>query len=245
MMDETFAMLDLETTGQKAGCRVLTAGLVFAIPRQGIISENYWRIRLPEQFDMGLDDDASTIKWWREEAGEEARTEAWGDGEDRIALPFVLAGISQAMQMWNHKSVWCHGVGFDFNILEAAYVKAGLRHMIPWHFRQLNDTRSIYKLTGVSPAKVPGQYHKALDDARNQSLALIEALKLLASQGLATLQPALPDELRTPEATPSTLEEVTQRLTEAKLAEDSEELEAGTFAESPPVVAAEAPKTEA
>ena len=73
--------------------------------------------------------------------------------------------------------IWAHGASFDPPILESAYL--AFKAKAPWKYSALRDTRTIYELANYYPDRTKGTHHNALDDAKNQALAVIEAHKRL------------------------------------------------------------------
>ena len=73
-------MIDIETTGQKPGCKVLSLG-AFGFNKDGKQCEFYVRFAIDKQRLAGLTDDHSTIAWWNRQA-KATRDEAFGGTTD-------------------------------------------------------------------------------------------------------------------------------------------------------------------
>ena len=72
-------MIDLETTGTRPGCRVLSIG-AFGFSKDGQQVQFYRRLRIAEQAYKGLVDEPATLEWWRKQAAD-VRDEAFS-GQD-------------------------------------------------------------------------------------------------------------------------------------------------------------------
>lgn len=165
-------MIDLETMGVSAGCAIMSIGAVEFDPDSQTLGRTFYRvIDLQSCLDAGLRIDARTLYWWMEQSNQ-AREALSKDKE-----PF--RDVLEAFTRWLDPTtlIWSHGLTFDLPVLQAAYEKAGL--VTPWKFRNARDTRTIFDLSGVKMGVGAGTYHNALDDARNQADAVIEAYQKL------------------------------------------------------------------
>lgn len=139
--------------------------------------------------------DPKTVQWWSEQS-EEARAALTKDVVDLdegligfgIWLNYVLMvhhGFAKpGFDPHTHLRIWAHGPTFDVSLLGHVYTVCGAP--IPWHYRAPRDTRTILEAAGMDPVYgIPknGTWHNALDDAKNQALAVIEAYGKL---GLST-----------------------------------------------------------
>jgi len=167
-------MVDIETTGTKPGCKVLSIG-AFGFDKDGNQVQFYKRISPSLQELIGLTDDVSTLEWWSKQP-EEAKQEAFGGTESpkEVAASFFEF-------FWNNFStlkgsffsVWCCGLDFDFPILSEFLKKSGQPTPIPWPFWTQCDYRTIknvfqeIKMHEGNVAK-----HNALEDAKAQMRGL-------------------------------------------------------------------------
>lgn len=135
--------------------------------------------------------DPQTVQWWSKQSDEAQAAFA-----DPVDLREALAAFTrwyaaldlQDVNNGNHGiRLWSHGPGFDPPILAAAYRAVGLP--VPWHYRALRDTRTIFDLAGIEdhsvwlnahpgPMQVP---HHALDDAICQARGVCGAMARIGS----------------------------------------------------------------
>jgi hypothetical protein len=168
-------MADTETLGQKPGCVILSIGAVTFDPFNPHAEQYTFerKIDIASQLLLGLNIEPETLKWWREQ-----------DEEAKAALLGVTHQIKHVMgdfQVWCRNQqvdrIWCQGATFDAPILEHAFKLCDLE--VPWRFRMVRDTRTIYDLFDVDITTMPrvGVYHNALDDARFQVNAIHESIQ--------------------------------------------------------------------
>lgn len=75
-------MIDIETSGNKPGCKVLSLG-AFGFDKDGNQVEFYRRFDIKSHIAQGLEDDVGTMMWWNQQ-GKEAFEEAFGGDTDPI-----------------------------------------------------------------------------------------------------------------------------------------------------------------
>ena len=68
-------MINIETTGQKPGCKVLSLG-AYGFDKDGFPTEFYKRFSIAKQDAADLDDDQDTMAWWFKQ-GQDAMQEAF------------------------------------------------------------------------------------------------------------------------------------------------------------------------
>jgi DNA polymerase III epsilon subunit-like protein len=171
-------MLDLETLGTVPGCVVLSIGAVEFDPSDGLGAEFHAAISVDDcGMDYGLTVDPLTEQWW-ERQSKEARDAAFGGS---CVLREALAQFDAFYLGAETTCLWGHGASFDAPVLAAAYAAIGWKE--PWAYNATRCTRTLYEAAGVDP-KAPefqvGTQHNALDDAKAQALAAIEAMRRLA-----------------------------------------------------------------
>lgn len=165
--------LDIETLGTRVGSVVLSCALV----RFEDHASTTLNLNIHEQMDLGLQVDPKTHEWWGTQ-----RPDAWARAIENpyslsVALPYFSDWISKAVG-GRPMRLWCHGGAFDAPLLQEVYRVAGLP--IPWHYRDVRDTRTLYDLAAVDLADYSsGMAHCALDDALCQTRAAQEALRRL------------------------------------------------------------------
>ena len=170
-------LVDLETMGNSSYAAIVAIGAVKFDPYSSELNpdeEFYTLVDLESSMRIGLQPDASTIKWWLAQndtaRAELTKTEGPADIYD------ALSDFTQ----WYKKAerFWCHGATFDAVILGNAYqllsaVKA------PWNHRDVRDTRTLFEVAGMAKTKQGGVEHHALDDARRHALDIQAAYRKL------------------------------------------------------------------
>jgi hypothetical protein len=177
----TDVVLDLETMGKTAGCAIVQIGAVaFDRFKQEIVAEIDIPIDLASCQSAGLTIDAGTVLWWLWQSD---------DARHRIATATrhsIAEGLSlyrSWLQDWcdKHTRIWSHSPSFDAVILGAAYTKLGW--VIPWHYRQERCSRTLLDIADVALSDHrQGVMHSALDDARTQAKAVMQAWRNLAER---------------------------------------------------------------
>lgn len=165
-------MIDIETTGQRVGCKVLSLG-AFGFNKDGQQVDFYKRFNATVQADEGLVDDDSTMEWWNRQ-DPATRAEAFGG----TTMP--AAGIGEFKHwFYEHFStgkydrfrVWSCGLDFDFPILQEFFRRFGFT--FPWKFWEQRDYRTIKKEHPIIEADEGNvAKHTALEDAKAQMRGL-------------------------------------------------------------------------
>lgn len=180
-MREINVMIDLETTGIKPGCCVLSIGATtFSGPeyRRGEESLFYQQALHEDQYGKGLVDAESTMAWWAQQS-DEARQEAF-KSENAVELGLALsrfAGYLECLGKSKDIYVWGNAASFDLKILEHAYHACGLS--VPWYFRNERCYRTLESLYGnrVPKRDFKGVRHNALADAVYQAERACDLLR--------------------------------------------------------------------
>lgn len=161
-------MVDLETLGRRAGCKVLSIGAVVFGP-SGLGAEFYSRILRAEQGD--LHEDPDTIQWWADQKGG-AKAELFGSDEGKVLLAQSLKDFNTwlenvAAQGNVELSVWGNGADFDNAILQSCFAEMG--QAPGWLFWNNRCYRTLKGLAPTVKLVRQGTYHNALDDAKSQA----------------------------------------------------------------------------
>lgn len=172
-------MLDIETLGVRPGFVVLSAAFV----RFEDMASTALVMDHVDQTALGLEMDPATVEWWQQQSPE-ARAAA-------IANPVPLRAALDHFAAWlawagagRETFIWCHGASFDAPMMQEVYRRAGVP--CPWSFRNVRDTRTLFDLSGVDLRNYnEGTAHNALDDARAQTRAAVDALRVLAERRAA------------------------------------------------------------
>ncbi len=165
-------MIDIETTGQKPGCKVLSLG-TFGFDKDGNQVEFYRRFAIEPQAEVGLTDDQSTMQWW-ERQDPAARAEAFGGTTDPATgldefKQWFLENFSTSK--YDNFRVWCCGLDFDFPILQ--HFMRSFGYSFPWMFWTQYDYRTIKNLFPAIKADEGNiAKHTALEDAKAQMRGL-------------------------------------------------------------------------
>lgn len=180
----THIMLDLETLGTKPGCVIASVGAC-AFDMDGVEPNGYRsfynKVDIRSSLSRMLTIDAGTVAWWMAQSAE-AR-EIFNSSEC-LSLEQTLYDFVDWCSLANEPEKVPNDRG---PILQEAYDRWGNHHGdfipryhgTPWKFYNVRDTRTLYALAEVSPDRVKGTHHNALDDAKAQALAVIEGYKKL------------------------------------------------------------------
>lgn len=161
-------MIDLETLSVKQNGVFISVGACRFDPDSGEIGDKFYeRIDWDSSLKIGRVVDASTIKWWLEQALP-ARREIIKEGKP-IKEVLKRFGVWVRIQ---ESCVWSNGLGFDISMLENAYQSIFGRS--PWEYWNTRDVRTIVDLRSGrvdlnSFNKDRGTAHNALDDAVYQA----------------------------------------------------------------------------
>lgn len=181
----THLMLDLETLGTRPGAVILAAAFV-RFTDEAHMSVN---LSVPDQTMLGMEQDESTLAWWRDQEAKQPGTYARATSDPQplaIALPYIATWLNWARGN-DDMQIWCHGATFDCPLLSELYRRANIA--CPWQFWQVRDTRTLYDLALINPKdfSVPPP-HVALNDAIGQTRAANAALGILARAHSPALQ---------------------------------------------------------
>jgi hypothetical protein len=174
-------MVDLETMGTSPNAAIMSIGAcVFDPHAVSLASLNYYQnIDLASCMKVGLTVDAGTIEFWMKQP-DAAINALW---DDRWDITRALKDFSSWIGSTTHSSgkdvrIWAHGSNFDIVVLESAYRACGL--VQPWAYNAMRDDRTLFELAGVDLKDFScGTLHNALDDARNQAMAVQESYRRL------------------------------------------------------------------
>ncbi|MEZ0212475.1 MAG: 3'-5' exonuclease [Xanthobacteraceae bacterium] len=167
-------MVDIETLGTAPGSVIASIDAVEFDATTGEFGKEFYHvIDIADAQKQGLTIDASTVKWWMQQS-EEARASTFSETNE--SLLYALYQFLYFVESTEAERIWAHSPAFDIVLLEAAY--KAIRADWPWSHRNLRDTRTVYDLAGVTVAKL-GTEHNALDDAKAQAGAVIEAYRVL------------------------------------------------------------------
>ena len=189
-------MIDLETFGTSNNAVIVQIGAVIFDRKTGKIEQNtfFANVTADSCVKAGMEMDASTVEWWLKQS-KEARESLFT--EPRLDVVSVLtqfkawlekmfslgepAGSTLEKAWRNRIHLWSHAT-FDYNILQNAYLKAGVP--AAFNFRGARDLRTLTDLGEVhywtpeyeqAHGRV-GVHHNALDDCIYQVGYTVEAL---------------------------------------------------------------------
>jgi len=164
-------MIDIETLGTRPGSVILSIGAVRFNPSAGdadpmIGGKTFYRsIDVFDSLMHGLTVDPVTCKWWSNQDPASLGAVCNATHDLKPALHALSVFI-------NHDDyVWAKGPDFDLVLLEAAYIKVGLKR--PWNYRNTRDVRTIlhigqlHQVGNVKDMRTLG--HHALQDAIHQA----------------------------------------------------------------------------
>jgi exodeoxyribonuclease VIII len=169
----THVMVDLETLGNRPGCKILSIGAV-AFGPEGLGEEFYVVVDRESQTDFGLHEDASTIEWWDKQTVEAKSVLI--EAEDGEPLSRCLLNFNAYLARFGMSDIklWGNGSDFDNAILISCY--AATKQQAGWKFWNNRCYRTLKSLHPGVKLNRTGTYHNALDDAKTQALHAIPML---------------------------------------------------------------------
>ena len=176
LQNETHVMLDLETLAVVPWACVLSVGAVSFHPDGTIIDKFYANVDPKTCMELGLIADPNVAEWW---AHPDRATARKAFSENKLPIKEVIDMFTTWFRGTGASKVWAHGSTFDIPIWDT--VCSFSKKSVPWSFRDVRDTRTVFDLAEVdfTALKKEGAYHNALDDAVNQTRALCDALKAI------------------------------------------------------------------
>jgi len=175
-------MVDLETTGRKAGCPIIAIGAVFFTSSAPEGSEwmgptFYSPVSHESCLALGLRDDPETIAWWARQSPEARKV--LEESKTADSLPNVLRTFSEfvAANALDPKSVqmWGNGSDFDNVILSECYDVCGIQR--PWGAFESRCYRTLKSHHYNIKLVRSGVHHHALHDAISQAEHAVRLLK--------------------------------------------------------------------
>jgi hypothetical protein len=164
-------MIDLETLGTRAGCKVLSIGAV-EFTENHLGHSFYQEAERGSQF--GLHESSETLKWWSEQ-NQQAKQHLFVE-QGKSKLSEVLGAFTNWLKSVGGVDqdglakvcVWGNGADFDNAVLITAY--AVIRgEQAPWHHHNNRCYRTLKNLNLKVSIVRQGVHHNALDDAKSQA----------------------------------------------------------------------------
>lgn len=176
-------MMDIETTGVRPGCRVLSIGLV-EFDEKGTIDSLLVYPKLSDQVGV---DDGNTMGWWDTQSAEAksvfADNHILGESTEYVYkriktfiddLVDARKSLSQGLDKVD-VCIWGNGATFDNSIVQHMFHAKGLP--IPWNTFGDRCYRTAINMLSRPSLQRQGVHHNALDDAMYQANCLIKAIK--------------------------------------------------------------------
>ncbi len=155
-------MIDIETLGTTPGSAILSIAVVpFGL--HSPVEHFYEKISQESCIEKGLHIDDATVKWW-DSQNAAAKQEAFSGTEK---IEDVLSRLTLYIKQLGTVRPWGNGASFDVPLLEAAYIKCGMR--APWAYYNAMCYRTLKNLFPFLVPTVPVMKHNALEDARSQA----------------------------------------------------------------------------
>lgn len=173
-------MIDLETTGKRPGCCILTIGAA-GIDKNGLEVNFYSKIHHDKSKDEGFDDDPETLAWWRKQDTATLKEAFSGttEGPQDVVSEFVDFVNKNFDTSADDFTVWSKGSDFDFPILKAYLDAYDLE--TPWPFWCQRDYRTLQAVFPfIKKAESNVEKHNALEDAKAQMRGLEHFMSLEA-----------------------------------------------------------------
>lgn len=173
-------MVDLETLGKRAGCKILSIGAV-EFSADGLGRRLYTVVGQAGQ--ESLHTDASTLAWWDQQSAE-AREVLDCHLSCDTSLEEALMLLNAFLAPIGKGTVQVFGNGSDFDnaILYAAFAAAGMEQ--GWEFWNSRCFRTLKNLVPHVKAGVRTGAHNALADAEFQAEHASRIFKLAKDSGV-------------------------------------------------------------
>lgn len=174
---DTFMMIDFETLSLKSPI-VLEIGVV-VFDTLGIKEEILIKVCPKSCQDVGLNLDINTVSWWLNENKELLSEKV--NARDALSIEEAIALLFKTYREWCCTKVVGNGSLADIlwvhQIVDKLKENTSFKEEIPWSFRDEMCFRTLKALLPPVNVEFEGIRHDALDDARWQSLYMIEVLK--------------------------------------------------------------------
>jgi hypothetical protein len=177
-------MIDLETFGTSRKALVLSLGAVVFDPYAALpIGKSLYFIIEP--YKEGKIDYKAAVWWMNQDV---VVRDIFLEKNATTSIKFALSELSKLFEDENIQYVWSHSSNFDIPILERLYEKyfstspwiyRQIRSTSPWTYRQIRDVRTLLEITNTK-IESSKYKHNALDDAKNQALAVSKALNKIS-----------------------------------------------------------------
>lgn len=182
----TDIMIDLEFLSLKANGIIMSLGAVawdIHVPEFKPIRTLDLYPSIDDQLSLGGGVSGDTLMWWLQ-ASQAARTAlASGQIYKRNSLEHFLDFFTSWIYSLDDAPVaprfWSHGAACDIALLKYWY--DALNKPVPWHYRRIRDTRTLYEAGGYETQPIPADVvaHDALADAKFQAESVHKAWRLV------------------------------------------------------------------
>ena len=179
--DTLMISLDIETTGIRPGCGILSIGAeAFTLgdkDTRRCFSVTINQANRPSE----LVDDPETMLWWSKQNTYARDASFNGIHSYEFALKAFSDWIDMVSEPRKKRLFWVKGLNFDIPILEYCYSCVGYESKIPWKYYELMDLRTLIKVhSNIKLPKRTSVKHTAIEDAIYQAeciRCLLNALK--------------------------------------------------------------------
>lgn len=173
-MSNTHVMLDLETLSTSPNAAILQIGMC------RFDADNVWDqericVDLQSLLSRNFTVDGATVCWWMGQS-DAARSSVFSGG-----MP-IESALGKFRAWWNAagvagQKVWSHGASFDVPIMDSAHRRLGTK--VPWDYRDVRDTRTLFELAGGVVGPKPEVPHDAMHDAVAQAVRVQMAWRVI------------------------------------------------------------------
>lgn len=173
--------IDIETTGTKPGCHVLSIGAVYFDLENGVSTDPskqfYEAIFYEQRFNIA--NNLDTMDWWRKPENIAAREAAFaGTDIPRNVLGRFINFILKAKDNGAERQFFSRHSQFDFPILEdyaeRFFLDIGIEH------REINCSFTLAnQIKRIPEPPFKGIRHHALDDAIHEAEHCVQLLRFL------------------------------------------------------------------
>jgi hypothetical protein len=162
-------MVDLETWGTSPGSMIRSLGAVFFDPETGQLGDEFYcNITETSCKKLKMYKEEGTVAFWAKPEHALANKQL---SEGQLPIEEVVEKFAVFFGRGG-RWFWSQGANFDEPLLSWVYRALGKKQ--PWRFHEAQDTRTIYRVSGLNTFSIKrqGTYHNALADCKHQVLCV-------------------------------------------------------------------------
>jgi hypothetical protein len=174
IFNKNHVMVDCETLSTHQNAVIVSIGAVKFSFEDGLKEEFLVNIDVKDSVKNGFHIEQSTVDWWKKQPLEVRQ--AWT--KDPQPVKESIAAFNEFIGTDTKQLIWCLGAAFDFGIVRNHLERFDMKRN--WAYWSECDVRTVFTLLGIRNDKIrktQSGYHSALEDAKAQTLTLIDAFK--------------------------------------------------------------------